>query len=383
MVAIEDLQIELVDSVERLSEMSPEWEALARRSAASDIFVLPRWLLAWVEAIGCDKQMHFVCMFKGGELCGLFPLCRRRRGPVRAIYFAGTPRYSDRLDILLEAGCEDACVDAFVNWLYGRGDWDVLSLRGFAPLSDHAHRLAGALERGGRRFLLEQEGPQAYIDLRRYEDFDAYLKEVRSGQVRHNLRRLRRRLEREHEVQWEWAQLSAGLIDEMAELDRQRSIRGRHDQAFFCRSLSRDFLAAVGRRLAPEQVRLVTCRIDGRLASYCLNFDHDERLLSYQSAFDSHYYRDSLGSHTLLEAVWWGFEHGYREFDFLTGDEDYKNHWTDSARHAWRLYAYRNRWRSRMVYGYHRWLKPLRRYAARNRRLRNLVPESLRERFDI
>ena len=384
MLVVPELRVEKVETPERLREIAAVWADLLERSNGSDFFMLPKWLFAWWDICGAERDPYFVAMWEGDALRALFPLCHRRRGMFQVLSFAGMPRCSDRMDVLVEPGYEDRVFALFVDWLYRQNDWDLLSMRSFGPLSDHPERLRQALADAGRRSLIEPETPYYYIPCTDFEGFEDYLNQARSVKRRRDLRRIRRRLDDQYGVAWEIVTgLSAELIDEMAELDKRRSFRGEQGFCFFCRSMSRGFFMAVAARLPADLVRISTARMEGRLVAYNVAFDFDGRLLSYQTAYDQEYQRESLGNHALLELIRWGFEHGYREYDFLAGEEGYKSKWADTLRQARRLHAYRKDWRSDLLYTYHRWVKPVRRRLARLRRLRRIVPEKLRAKIDI
>jgi CelD/BcsL family acetyltransferase involved in cellulose biosynthesis len=71
-------------------------------------------------------------------------------------------------------------------------------------------------------------------------------------------------------------------------------------------------------------LRLCFLWIDGRRASGTLSFADGDRWLLYNSGYDPEYRQQSVGLLLKAWSIRYAIENGFREYDFLRGDEAYK-----------------------------------------------------------
>lgn len=380
------MHVEMIDRPERLAEIEGPWLGLLVRSGSHEIFATPAWTLAWHESVGAraGRSLAAVALWDDGQLAALFLLQRSRRLGLEVLEFTGHPRHADRMDVVLDPDRRDEVFRAFAAWLLTRDGWDVLSLRVFGAASDQPEALAAALAEAGLRHLVRPDASTYYIDLGPFADVEAYLARFRGGRTRKALRRHARRLAEDHQGTWRvHRQMDEPLLRHMAELDTQRSLRGAQERAFFGDEANLEFMRSLARRLAgQDDWRITALWSQDRLLAYDLSFQHLGCRLSYQTAFDKALVAYGVGNLTLIEAIGGAIADGCREFDFLAGDEGYKENWCNDARRCRWVLAFSGSPRSRGAYGYQRWLKPLRARLGRGR-LAALVPRRIRDRFDV
>ena len=379
------MRTETIQSLERLREIEDAWWDLLERAPASDFFLTPPWIFAWWSVFSEDRVLCTLAFWDADRLVGLFPLYWGMRGPFRVITFVGHPRLADRMDFLIDAGHEDACLRGFADWVAGRRDWDYLKLREFGALSDHPERLAAIFGEMGLGFVTGEDAICPYVRLPESPDVDAYCKEMHSTKRAKDLRRRRRRMDENADARYAVVNhIDRQTLDEMEELDALRSYRGSIGRCFFTVPLHKYFLRRLMQELGQhDYVRLVTLRIDGRLCAYDLQYLYRRRLLAYQGAFDDEMRSESPGTLVFLKTIEYGIENGCEEYDFLSGDEAYKGEWARLARTNRRLIVFRGTWRSRIVAFYQRYVKPLRRKLGAAVRLRRFIPESMRGGWDL
>lgn len=380
------MRIELIADPARLSELAAAWAALHDREPGAEIFATPAWVLAWYECVGrlTGRRLAAVAVWSADELAGLFLLQGSRRLGLAILEFTGFPRHADRMSVVLDPAREDAVMDAFAAWLAGRDDWDVLSLRCFGAMSRQPEALASALRKAGLLHLVRSDSTTYFVDLTAYADIEAYLNEYRSGRTRKALRRHARRLAADHGGQWHlYRDLDDALLDDLADLDTRRSARGAAQRAFFGDPANLQFMRALARRAAGQDLwRISALRPADRVLAYDISFQYRGRRLSYQTAFDRELVAYSAGNLALIEALRQAIDERAAEFDFLAGDEGYKENWCRDARQCRWVLAFRGTLRSRQAYAYHRWVKPLRSRLAAGP-LGSLIPRGLRDRLDI
>ncbi len=378
------MRFELISNIGRLKALQSQWMALLSQTAANDFFLLPQWVTAWWSAFSNDKSLFVVAAWKKERLCGLFPLIKMRKGPFRVISFAGLPR-AGRMDFILVDDDRREILSEFVEWIFNRNDWDLLSLRAFGPFSQNPSELERVLGAIGKYRTFTKEDVSYFIPMSNYEDFDQYFSHTRSRKTRKAFRRRKRKLIKEHRAQWTITKrLNDTLIDEMADLDKNRSLRGEDERSFFSETQNMVFLKALAHELAHEDmIRAVCLYVDGRLCAFDLLFLYVGNTLSYQTAFDRSLNHFGAGNLTLLESLQFAFVNKMKTYDFLSGDDRYKSKWAQDYHQNWRLQVYRKGPRSLVLYFYHRTIKPLRRRMRRFSAIQNLLPRKLRSRLDI
>jgi CelD/BcsL family acetyltransferase involved in cellulose biosynthesis len=87
-------------------------------------------------------------------------------------------------------------------------------------------------------------------------------------------------------------------------------------------------------------LRLFELRLDGRAAASLYGFRYADTFSFYQSGFDPHYAKDSVGLVMMGLAIKSAIEEGAAEYDLLHGDESYKRQWAGTARELGRLDLY-------------------------------------------
>lgn len=111
------MTVEVLDSVEALRGLAPEWDALWRRAGRS-AFQSPRWLLPWWQAFG-NAAPRVAVLRTGGELRGVLPAYVLAEGEAKLLPIgAGTTDYLDVLGEgampMLQALLDRATLDGVV-----------------------------------------------------------------------------------------------------------------------------------------------------------------------------------------------------------------------------------------------------------------------------
>ena len=181
----------------------------------------------------------------------------------------------------------------------------------------------------------------------------------------------------------EYRDIDETLLDEMADLDVNRSTRGARGDAFFCNPANWEFMRALVRRLRRrDMLRMVALQDRNRMLPFELSFHYDRRNFAYQASFDKALSNLGLGNLAYIESVRRAIEQDSKEYDFLVGDDDYKQKWCRHWRRARSLRAYRPSLSTMPAQAYHRWVKPIRRRLGESR-LAKAVPARIRRRLDL
>jgi len=317
--------LEIVDRREHLEPLIERWRELAVRQG--NVFLTPDWYLAWLDHYPGEPAV-IVIETAGGRLEGLLPLLAEPGGRLR---FGGA-RAGDMFEPVSRPGDEvavaRACGGALARLTANRtlvldnvrrdGGWPLALVRSSqARLSARAHR----------------EATLPWIDLRPFDTWDAFLAS-KSRNLRSQLRRYHRSIERDHELGFrrseDFATLESDVDLFFALHDARWDKRGGSSSAGDpIRGFHRSFARAA---LAQGWLRLWFLELDGEPIAAWYGWLVGGRYAYYLAGFDPASAQRHPGlvllGHTIRSAI----EEGAIEYDMLLGDEHYKSRLASSER---------------------------------------------------
>lgn len=356
----EEIEVEFIDSIDRLREIEGAWMDLLKQSESNDLFLVPEFFHAWWAHCAEGYSLYFCALWKMKRLEGLVPLYKKRTGVFRVLNFTGQPSLADRMDLILRKGSERDCIGAWAKWLCSRKDWDLLELKNMAPFSRNAQLLQSALEALGSDNLLQEDSRYPYIRSDSHPDFDAFVKSLGRG-ARRSFEKTAKRISSQGDIEWSFTdRYDEALIDAMIELDAEKSRRGAAGRAFFRSAEKTAFLKAFLRSIEGRGMfRIYTYRMMRQLLSHLLVFQYNNKVLAYQIAYDPVHTKMRPGIQSLFNAIRDMFDEGVGEFDLLKGDESYKTGLAAQSRQSFKLLGFRKSLLSRSLYLYFRFIKPM------------------------
>ncbi len=324
------------------------WESLRTQRREASTFSGWNWHDAWsATAPADDRARAFAVAAFGarGMLDGLLPLTARqvtfRRTAATALTWAiGDFGCPDHLDVLLSNSQAANDVAGVLSSI----DWDIIQLDGIAENATGVKLLQTALEARGVVTMLRPIWPCPYIALPR--SWDAYLAS-RSPARRHAILRRERVLARHGTMAVTFYDGSA--IDEgWQHLLHLHAYRWRGDGAFDSRldALHQHFARSLSRS---GETWLSTIDIDGVPISAWYGFVDRESLHFYQAGRSPDWSRFSVGGVLGVMMIQRALARGLERFDFLRGDEAYKDEWASARRWTYQLIAFRPSARGRLL----------------------------------
>jgi CelD/BcsL family acetyltransferase involved in cellulose biosynthesis len=294
------------------------WNGLLARSAVSSVFLTWEWQTAWVRAFAAGRAVQLLTLrADDGSLAALLPLYEERDGCWR---ITGGADVSDYLDLIAPAGTEEEAWQALLQHRAAHGDeWDLHAVRAASPTAELVPVLASS---AGLRAVPEVQDRCPILKLP--ATWDAYLAML-SGKDRHELRRKMRKLERElpgvtvrsHADAGSWGDaLGAFLVlHRRSKVGKARFMDERMEQFF------REATAALVER---GWARLWFLESEGVPVASFLCVEHGDSVGLYNSGFDPAHARLAPGIVLLAHVIKDAIERGVPVFDFLRGDESYK-----------------------------------------------------------
>jgi CelD/BcsL family acetyltransferase involved in cellulose biosynthesis len=323
-------RVEVVTELSALATVEAGWRRIAE--SRGNAFITPEWFFAWYEHYG-EVVIPCVPIVKsadGRRLQGLLPLVAERRGHMRSLRFAGS-NVGDYFHPVAHAGEDDQVTEALAQALAARDEWRLALFDNV----DVAATWPATLVASSPTALRASRGPTSilpYADIRG-GSWDVYLA-GRSSNLRSELGRKLRRLQREHEVRFrrtlDPGELESDIRTFFALHDRRWAYRGGSSSASErVRAFHKDFATQA---LARGWLRLWFLEVDGEPAASWYGWRIGLCYSYYLSGFDPEWSQHSVGTlllaHTIQEAI----AEGAAEYDLLLGDEAYKTRFATAQR---------------------------------------------------
>jgi CelD/BcsL family acetyltransferase involved in cellulose biosynthesis len=364
------VQVRCIDDSRELEALAPLWHSVLTGSETRSPFMTHAFISHWWACFGRKQSLRVLVIEDAHGPCAIAPLaCTWRAvGPLiyrsleligtGALWNAGTG-LADRSDLLLARRREES-VEAVVRAIGSMRGWDVLNLRGVPAGSTTARMLEARTTAGlPGKLVSESRWRSPYLTLP--SRFDSYLS-ARSRNFRKALRRKRQRLDAQGSITID---LDAAARDPIGALNRaadvcRRSWKGRHGTGLLLQTQIRRFWERLF--LDPHAgTYLAELRVGETSVAYELGFRMDNKLWSYDGAYDPAWADSSPGVLLTAGIIGDACTRRISEYDFMRGDEPYKLMWTPAFREEMeyvldsgtirgalaRELAFRARWRLR------------------------------------
>ena len=300
----------------------PEWRTLLASDPNRQVFAYPEWNRAWWEEFKEGKDLFLMTMKRNGDTKAIVPLYRRHDSGRKILRFVGGIDLTDYLGPICALEDRGEVADALVDWLATTDiEWDEFDAHNMPVPLGFTESLVERADAKGFRFEFDQEETSAVLPLP--TDWEAYLASLDSKE-RHELRRKRRRLEREHpDARFRTATPETLAADLETFIDMHRGTEG-HKGHFM-----RPEIATFFRRLADEFMPLGWLRLDflevgDTAVSSTFGFQIERKFYLYNSSYEPDAARLSPGLILVSELVKEAIGNGLELFDFLRGPERYK-----------------------------------------------------------
>ncbi|MFU8830594.1 MAG: GNAT family N-acetyltransferase [Wenzhouxiangella sp.] len=316
-------RVEIVSSPAAFSRLRSEWNALVSRSD-DQVFYRHEFIETWLNHFATGKWRILLLRDTAGCLVAALPLlygwARLHGLPLRQLRAAANP-HSGRFDLIADQP-ENASA-AFLDYLAGQRDWDVLILTEL-PSEGRARALERvACDRGyptGRWRAMQSPClmlPATWAEL----------EGTLSSGFRANLRRRRRALEVLGEVRVERCSDSVERVEAGIELEL-RGWKGRAGTAMAQHVETRGFYIDLARLLGAQgQLALWALYLDERLIAFQYGLEHRGSYALLKPAYDEPFARYSPGQLLMVEVLRDAIARHLTRFEFLGEDMHWKRDW--------------------------------------------------------
>lgn len=311
----------------QVERLLPEWKELCSRSLSATPFQLPEWLMAWINT-HYPRNLMFIETRHNLRLVGLAPLLIYPRGQDLVLAFAGGG-VSDYLDLLCEPGKEWQVVNSTLQCVLENPAWNLLEMTDVPRASPLLHfpSLQGCICEHDSCPVLDL--PNTAADL-----VHAF-----SRRQRANLRNAHSRLLRAGggEVESASHQTAAEFLEELFALHT-----GRWDQSGQPGVLDDPQVRRFHHACAPELIeqgllKIHRLRVKNSTTAVLYSLWDRQTVFCYMQGFDPAWSFISPGTLLMFSVMKEAIGAGMRRFDFLRGQEAYKQHWRPRASATYRV----------------------------------------------
>jgi CelD/BcsL family acetyltransferase involved in cellulose biosynthesis len=328
------LQVRTISTWDELEAIRPAWERILQGAEALTIFSTLEWLGAWWEAFARDKELVApVFSNSDNEIVGVVPLYAdlvESALPfrVRRLRFVGDgSEDSDNLDLIIQAGYETSCIQAFVSWLGSNLGWDICELNTLPLDSAALPSLVSDLKR--RKWTLRRlERPRSRIPLP--DTWESYLDQTISKKEKTKIAYYTNRLQKRFQVSITKCDNVQALPASLATLFalHQNRWQSKGGPGSFASKQRCELYS----NMAPSLVKrgwleFWTLQLDDKPVAAQYGLRYRNAVFSLQEGFDPAYSSDRVGyvlrAHVLKTLI----GQGIREYDFLGEEDPSKNRW--------------------------------------------------------
>lgn len=307
------LQVEIHDS---LAAVRREWTAVSATSPS--VFATWEWADVWWRHFGDDRPLRIaVCRDRDSRVRGILPLYESRRRPVRLYRFIGHGP-ADELGAICARPDREEVAATLPHAL------SVLTPG--IVLAEMMSPGEGWAEAFGARVVNRQASPVLRIGGRSWDEYLAGL----SSNLRGQIRRLERKLVREHEITYRLAVPGPRLESDLDRLFALHSARWPGTRSPFAsdhRSFHRHFARVAAHR---GWLRLWFMESHERPLACWMGFRRNAVESYFQAGRDVTFQGPSVGLVLLAHSIRSAIGAGMHEYRFLRGDEPFKYRFADS-----------------------------------------------------
>ncbi len=336
------LEVQERTSMAGFLALEAEWNALVEASSAG-LFLRHECVRAWIDAFAPGARLVvLIARDRGGTLVAALPLLSERSLfcglPARQLVAAANT-HSSRFDLI--ALNSAVAGPAFLAYLTGRSDWDILRIID-VPEGGNAWEMYRAAKGLGLPVGAWEAERSPYLS---FPSSYGALLAAKSPLFRANLRRRRRQLERLGTLSVERvtdASMLLERLDEGFELER-RGWKGKEGTAIAQDAPTRAFYTQVARDAARNgHLALFFLRLDGRPIAFHYGLVHRGVYHVPKLAYDETLESCSPGLVLLEEAIKDGIARGLVGYDFLGDEAEWKNKWSSTVRPNHWLFIFRD-----------------------------------------
>lgn len=344
--------IKPITSAETLSSLQQDWNRLSEIAESPNVFMTYDWFRAWNQCRAGEhrsglRRPEVLVLKKDGAVSRIAPLVFRATSRfgfvVRRLESLASPAdYTNFVVGSDPAGQIDAIVDYLVQT---KDQWDLVDLRSLRETGNVKTLIQRALSSTKLiyRVLPEERCPYLAIQT----NWSGIVSKL-SRSSRRTLRNQQYHLDRMRAEGLrvrivEDPQEELGLLEKLVALEAQKRTGGKLMPPFLAKypQVFQSLFDTLGPR---GWIYVALMELGDRLIAWQLGFRCGKGLWDFSKAYDRSFARLSPGTMLIPAVLDYGFSHGYKEYDFLMGEEPYKMTWSSDWHETFRVQIWNRRW---------------------------------------
>ena len=323
---------------EDFSALELEWKKLEKIDETCPIFLRYEWTACWIKHFG--EQYETVILTArdntSSTLIGILPLmCRKRKGITNGEWrFLGDSREicPDHLDVIAENVNKATVTRSFLFYLSQSPKFDNCTF-------DHVSERSCLVSLASDNDVHDIFWTGLFLARKCF-----YIPLQDTLKCSKRLIRYERRLKVEFNACFKEASSTDDMLHAFNELTRLHSLRWSqlgqsgafHDSRVL--AFHKSIIAGLGEQ---GLIKMFFLSLGQRIVSVLYVFVYNNIIHGYASGFDPEFAKYSVGNVLLASALREAIRCNYSEFDFLRGNEHYKENWTESCRPDWRIHYHK------------------------------------------
>ena len=313
----------IIKNIKEFEGLQEDWDDLFERSQCKNIFLTFDWHYTWWKNLGGDDDLRIFCVYDQEKLVLIAPLMIKNKKLYNELQYIAYD-CSDYEELLIDTNLKDkqVFVDFLMESIYVQKDWDIFRLQGIRQSSQTFSSVNNAL-----LYRHKERLPCLKIN----GTYDQYSKTLRKKLIKDTERQISR-LKKLGKFCYEDQDLTekelSGVLDEFFKIHQLRT-EEKGGKSLYSDEKRQKFFKEIALKFCKKGfLRLERLTVDNKMAAIHFGFVSEEHYYYYSPAFSNEFKQYSIGRILQMELIKYCFEHKFEVFDFMLGDEEYKNQWT-------------------------------------------------------
>ena len=319
-----------IHDISEFEELRDDWVELFRESNCQEIFLSWEWSYTWWKYHRDEKHLWLITVWRENKLCGIAPFMLIKRAKYglkfRSLTSLGHPD-NDISGFIMHKN-EMEIVRAICNHLtMHSNNWDVLEIKELPGDSLAGKEFSSLMEKSGY-ITFEKNSPHYYVPIT--SDWRSYYEKLPRKMrktVKSRLNKARKKGEISFKA-YEGKELTWDHFLAVFEVNKQ----SRFPHVFQSEQRRQFFNDLFNLTRGNNWIEISLLEFDNKPIAYNIGFTLDGRFEGWHQGFDSQFAQLSPGAIAFMFFMEEYFNRGFREIDFLRGDESYKNEWNTLPR---------------------------------------------------
>lgn len=330
---------------EEFLDTKNEWDDAIQRSGDNNIFLTWEWLSTWWKHFGAERIFSLITVREHDKIIAAAPLMSSKYKlaglKLTKMEFVGTPAADYQSFLLTDRRAE--CARSMLDYAAHNGlPWDCIEFEDVAQDSE-TYAALKACSTKNLKFQERNLNICPYITLP--NTFEDYLQGLGSN-WRRNLRRWEKKMKADFKVNFYIHKDTETLDKAMRKFFYLHQIKwqSENNPGAFANPRFREFHLEVARRFAEKGwLNLCFLTLNDIPVSAIYAFKYQNKMFNYLTGFEPKYSDYRVGHLLFMYSIKDSIKNGLREFDFMRGDESYKQQWNTLIRNNLEVRAIKRR----------------------------------------